>query len=147
MCASVLRCSQKKSAGLRYGMHAESNFFLAKTWGSKNFDRGLADYDYLTTHQPGAQHAPYYFVSGYLFSSEILKIYLSLTLPVWMTHGVRGDFVDYRHKSAYAHQPNWTFDVMSTGAMPYFERPEEFMQLYDAFLQSCGPRSQQLSLL
>ena len=49
-----------------------------------NFDEGLAEYDYLTTHQPGAQHAPYYFVSGYLFSEDIIRIYHSLTLPVWM---------------------------------------------------------------
>jgi pimeloyl-ACP methyl ester carboxylesterase len=59
-------------------------FFLRKTWGSDNYDRGLYEYDYLTTHQPGAQHAPYYFVSGYLFSKDILRIYHALTLPVWM---------------------------------------------------------------
>jgi hypothetical protein len=41
-------------------------FFLNKTWGSKAIDEGLFEYDYLTTHQPGARHAPYYFVSGYL---------------------------------------------------------------------------------
>ena len=46
-------------------------WFLKKTFGSPNIDQGLLDYDYLTTHQPGAQHAPYYFVSGYLFSQDI----------------------------------------------------------------------------
>jgi pimeloyl-ACP methyl ester carboxylesterase len=86
-------------------------------------------------------------VSGFLFSADISRIYQSLTMPVWMVHGVRGDFVDYRHKAAYAHQSHWTFDVMSTGAMPYFERPEEFMQLYDAFLQSRASGSPQMSLL
>jgi pimeloyl-ACP methyl ester carboxylesterase len=122
-------------------------FFLKKTWGDAAIDEGLFKYACITTRQPGAKNAPLWFVGAFLFSADISRVYQSLTMPVWMVHGVRGDFVDYRHKSAYAHQPHWTFDVMSTGAMPYFERPEEFMQLYDAFLQSCGPRSQQLSLL
>jgi pimeloyl-ACP methyl ester carboxylesterase len=122
-------------------------FFLKKTWGAAAIDEGLFDYDLLLTRQPGAKHAPLWFVSAFLFSADISRIYQSLTMPVWMVHGVRGDFVDYRHKAAYAHQPHWTFDVMSTGAMPYFERPEEFVQLYDAFLQSCAPRSPQMSLL
>ncbi len=46
-------------------------YFLNKTWGSRDIDEGLLEYDYLTTHQPGAQHAPYYFVSGFLFSEGI----------------------------------------------------------------------------
>jgi pimeloyl-ACP methyl ester carboxylesterase len=122
-------------------------FFLKKTWGAAAIDEGLFDYDLLLTRQPGAKHAPLWFVSGFLFSADISRIYQSLTMPVWMVHGVRGDFVDYRHKAAYAHQSHWTFDVMSTGAMPYFERPEEFMQLYNAFLQSRASGSPQMSLL
>ncbi len=113
---------------------ASIGFFLKKTWGSPNYDRGLADYDYLTTHQPGAQHAPYYFVSGYLFSKNILKIYLSLTLPVWMSHGVRGDFTDYSAKKQIVGRPNWSIEVFPTGAMPHFEARDAFIKAYDAFL-------------
>lgn len=109
-------------------------YFLKKTWGSAQIDEGLLDYDVLTTRQPGAKFAPYWFVSAYLFSADITRVYRSLAGPVWMVHGVRGDFIDYRHKAAYAKLPNWTFDVMSTGALPYFERREEFVALYDAFL-------------
>jgi len=109
-------------------------FFLRKTWGSPHYDRGLLDYDYLTSHQPGAQHAVYYFVSGYLFSQDILKIFQSLTLPVWMTHGVRGDFVDYSNKTTVEGRANWVIEVMQTGAMPHFEEKEAFIRSYDAFL-------------
>jgi pimeloyl-ACP methyl ester carboxylesterase len=116
-------------------------FFLRKTWGSPDIDEGLAEYDYLTTHQPGAQHAPYYFVSGFLFSSDILRIYQTLTLPVWMSHGVRGDFVDYSNKTAVEGRPNWTIDVFQTGAMPYFEVKEAFIRSYDAFLAGLPPGS------
>ena len=109
-------------------------FFLKKTWGSSNIDEGLAEYDYLTTHQPGAQHAPYYFVSGYLFSKDMIKIYHSLTLPVWMTHGVRGDFVDYSNKTAVQDRANWTIQIFPTGAMPHFEAKDAFIEAYDTFL-------------
>lgn len=109
-------------------------FFLGKTWGSSRIDEGLAAYDYLTTHQPGAQHAPYYFVSGYLFSQDVLRVYQSLTLPVWMSHGVRGDFVDYSNKTAVEGRANWTIQVFETGAMPHFEARETFIAAYDAFL-------------
>ena len=113
-------------AGIRY--------FLRKTWGGPDIDEGLADYDYLTTHQPGAQHAPYYFVSGYLFSEGIIRIYHSLTLPVWMAHGVRGDFVDYSNKTAVQGRANWSIEVFPTGAMPHFEAKDAFVDAYDEFL-------------
>ena len=46
-------------------------FFLEKTFGSKDIDEGLAHYDYMTAHQPGARYAPFAFVSGRLFSTDI----------------------------------------------------------------------------
>ena len=72
---------------------ASIRFFLQKTWGAKEIDEGLLEYDYITTHQHGAENAPYYFVSGYLFSTDAMKLYQNLSMPVWMAHGVRGDFV------------------------------------------------------
>jgi pimeloyl-ACP methyl ester carboxylesterase len=118
-------------AGIRY--------FLNKTWGSRQIDEGLLEYDYLTTHQPGAQHAPYYFVSGYLFSENIIRIYHSLTLPVWMSHGVRGDFVDYSNKTEVEGRANWTVQAFPTGAMPHFEARDQFIAAYDAFLAGTSP--------
>ena len=109
-------------------------FFLEKTWGSKRIDEGLLQYDCITTRQPGARHAPFYFVSGYLFSDDIHSVYDELTQPVWMSHGVRGDFVDYRQEAAFADRPNWTMQRFETGALPYFEVPTEFIAGYDAFL-------------
>jgi pimeloyl-ACP methyl ester carboxylesterase len=110
-------------------------FFLQKTWGAKDIDEGLLDYDHVTTHQPGAENAPYYFVSGYLFSRDAMKLYQSLALPVWMAHGVRGDFVDYSEKSQVERLPNWRIDVFQTGAMPHFERPADFIRNYETFLK------------
>jgi pimeloyl-ACP methyl ester carboxylesterase len=111
-------------------------FFLEKTWGSKRIDEALFQYDILTTQQPGAKHAPLYFLSALLFSADIMRVYDALNLPVWLVHGERGDFVDYRLKSRFANAANWTMDVMPTGAIPYFEIPDEFLTKYDAFMAS-----------
>jgi hypothetical protein len=109
-------------------------YFLRKTWGSKEIDEGLLEYDYLTTHQPGAHYAPYAFVSGFLFSKDIQSIYRSLKVSVWMAHGVRGDFTDYTKAPLFASNPNWTIETFSTGAMPHFETLEQVTQSYDSFL-------------
>lgn len=108
-------------------------YFLEKTWGSKNIDDGMVAYDYATTHQPGAEHAPFCFVSGYLFSRDIRALYRALTCPVWMVHGTRGDFVDYSGTQAFRDRPGWEIHVLETGALPHFERLEEFVHAYDAF--------------
>jgi pimeloyl-ACP methyl ester carboxylesterase len=113
-------------AGVRY--------FLNKTWGSRDIDEGLFEYDCLTTRRPGARHAPYWFVSGFLFSEDVIRIYHSLTLPVWMSHGIRGDFVDYTNKSQVEGRANWTIQVFPTGAMPHFEAEAQFIAAFDAFL-------------
>jgi pimeloyl-ACP methyl ester carboxylesterase len=113
-------------------------YFLARTWGSPAIDEGICEYDYITAHQPGAQHAPYSFVSGMLFSADITEIYDALTGPVWLTHGVRGDFVDYSRASTFAQKPGWTVEIFETGALPHFEQPDEFIRRYDAFLAAAA---------
>jgi len=109
-------------------------YFLRRTWGAQEIDEALWAYDVLTTRQPGAEHAPLAFLSAALFSSDVNALYEQLTQPVWMSHGVRGDFVDYRGKTTVQGRPNWRIDVFPTGAMPYFEQPREFTERFDAFL-------------
>jgi pimeloyl-ACP methyl ester carboxylesterase len=109
-------------------------YFLQRTYGAKQIDEDLLDYDYLTTHVPGAENAPLLFVSGFLFSRDIGKVYSALQQPVWMTHGVRGDFTDYRRAQSFATRPNWRVDVWETGALPHFERPDEFARACETFL-------------
>jgi pimeloyl-ACP methyl ester carboxylesterase len=113
-------------------------FFLEKTWGSKAIDEGMLEYDWLTARQPGAHHAPYCFVSGFLFSNDISRVYQSLAVPVFMVHGLRGDFVDYQQKQAFEAKPNWTIRVSPTGALPHFEMLEAFTRDYDKFLAEAG---------
>jgi pimeloyl-ACP methyl ester carboxylesterase len=116
---------------------ASIRFFLQKTWGSKDIDEGLLEYDYLTARQPGACNAPYFFVSGYLFSGDANALYESLSVPVWMCHGTRGDFTDYRWKAALASRRNWSFQAFEGGALPHFEQPARFISAYRQFLDTC----------
>jgi hypothetical protein len=109
-------------------------YFLRRTWGSKSIDERLWAYDVLTARLPGAEFAPLYFLSAGLFSADILSVYESLTQPVWLSHGVRGDFTDYRGRRWLEGRGNWRFSVYPTGALPFFELPERFIADYDGFL-------------
>ncbi|MGU3662712.1 alpha/beta fold hydrolase [Methylobacterium sp. A49B] len=111
-------------------------FFLRKTFGSSRIDEGLLAYDYASAHQPGAEHAPWCFIAGHLFPTDATRLYERLRLPVWMVHGVRGDFVDYRLVPRVAGRPNWRVETLQTGAFPHFERLEAVTAGYDAFLAS-----------
>lgn len=109
-------------------------YFLRRTWGSKEIDEALWAYDVLTTRATGAEYAPLHFLAANLFSADIHTVYERLEMPVWMSHGVRGDFTDYRGKAIVEVLRNWQFTVFPTGALPYFEVPEEFYDAYDRFV-------------
>ncbi len=118
-------------------------YFLRRTWGGPAIDETMARYAELTTRVPGAEHAPLAFLSAQLFSGDINTVYEQLAQPVWMSHGVRGDFTDYRGKDSVAGRPNWRFTVFATGAMPYFEVQGDFNAALGDFLASApspGPR-------
>jgi pimeloyl-ACP methyl ester carboxylesterase len=110
-------------------------YFLGRTWGSNAIDETLWQYDVLTTRSPGAEHAPLHFLSGGMFSADIHTVYEKVALPVWMSHGTRGDFTDYRSAAIVERLPNWSFTVFPTGALPYFEMAEPFNAAYDNFLK------------
>jgi len=109
-------------------------YFLARTWGSKNIDEALWRYDVLTTRQPGAKHAPLFFLSAYLFAADINTLYEQLACPVWVSMATRGDFTDYRGRSTVAARANWQFHLIEGGALPYFEDVAGFTAKLDAFL-------------
>lgn len=110
-------------------------YFLARTFGSDAaVDEGMLEYDFLTARQPGAEHAPYAFVSGGLFSADIEHVYTKLVLPAWLAYGTRGEFNDIRRVMVLSTRPNWQIERFETGALPHFERPQEFLARYTAFV-------------
>ena len=114
------------------------HFFLRKTWGGPTIDQQMFEEAVATARVSGAEHAPLSFLSGALFSRDIFSIYESLSLPVWMCHGVRGDFTDYRQKAMLERRPNWQMKVFPTGALPHFECLREFCTALDQHLAASG---------
>ena len=109
-------------------------YFLERTWGGKAIDEDLWRYDLLTTRQPGAEFAPLCFLSARLFSADIHTLYEQVAQPVWMSHGQRGDFTDYRGSGFVRALPNWRLTEYPTGALPHFELPARFCADCEAFL-------------
>ncbi len=109
-------------------------YFLQRTWGAREIDETLWRYDVLTTREPGAEFAPLHFLSGGLFSADIHTVYEALSAPVWVSHGVRGDFTDYRGLTLVQGRSNWRISVFPTGALPHFEVLKPFCAAYDGFL-------------
>ena len=101
-------------------------YFLRRTWGGPNIDATMADHAVRSAREPGARHAPLHFLSGGLFSADTHNVYEALTQPVWLSHGVRGDFTDYRALLLVQGRANWRLSVFNTGALPYFEEPAAF---------------------
>ena len=109
-------------------------YFMRRTWGGQRIDETLWAYSVLSAQVPNAEQAPLSFLSGGLFSADIHNVYESLSLPVWVVHGTRGDFTDYRELELVRDRPNWHVTVMQAGAMPYFEDISAFIGAYKAFL-------------
>ena len=109
-------------------------YFLERTWGSKKIDEGLFRADVHTSRCPGAHFAPLYFLAAILFSADIHNVYDSVRVPIWVSHGQRGDFVDYRQLPAFAQRNAWHVTVFDTGAMVYFEELDAFAGEYERFL-------------
>ena len=93
-------------------------------------------YDLLTTRQPGAKHAPFFFVSAFLFSADINTLYEAIDCPVWVSMATRGDFTDYQGRTTVAGKPNWQFHTVQGGALPYFEDLPAFTNVLSPFLDA-----------
>lgn len=109
-------------------------YFLKRTWGSPDIDEAMWAYAVRTAREPDALWAPLDFLSGALFSADVRALYDALTMPVWMAHGVRGDFTDYRGAQPLLEGGRWQRTVLPTGAIPWFEVPQQFDAGLSAFL-------------
>jgi pimeloyl-ACP methyl ester carboxylesterase len=111
-------------------------YFLKGAWGTENIDETFWRYCLLTSRQPGAANAPFYFVSAFLFSTDINHLYESLDGPVWVSMATRGDFTDYRGRHSVEDKTNWQFHAVEGGALPFFENLSSFTKKLDPFWDS-----------
>lgn len=136
--AGVLRFFQRPKVGKPLFRLLSSKwstrFFLKKTWGRKEIDEEFFENSLRMAQHPDAHRAPFYFLSGYLFSANIAEAYARIQQPVWMPHGNRGDFNDYSRMEPIEGKSNWRITEYPTGALPYFEITERFVSDYKDFL-------------
>ncbi len=113
--------------------------FLEGASGSRQIDEAMWDYALRNARQPGAWRAPLQFLAGRLFSADIHTVYESIPHPVWLSHGVQGDFADFRALPTLPRLAAWRHTVFLTGALPYAERLRAFMGLLEDFLERAPP--------
>lgn len=108
-------------------------FFLGQSFAG-SMDDGLAEYAYLTTHQPGARFAPLYFVSGKLFSWDILdEVYRKLMLSVLVLYDTDPN-ISFDRLPEMVNHDNWRLRrIPGTRGLPHFERMDKVAEALDEF--------------
>ena len=105
----------------------------------------LESYSYLSSHQPGAEHAPLYFISGKLFTPRIReKVYERLSVPTFILFD-EDAFVSFEKLPALlaANPKVKAFRLEPSRGLPQFEMPERTVQVLDGFWQSVEKGSSQ----
>ncbi|WP_020506473.1 alpha/beta fold hydrolase [Lamprocystis purpurea] len=110
-------------------------YFLNKSFTTKAPD-DLIDYAYATSHQPGARHAPLYFLSTQLFTPQAAdRLYAGLKdLPV-LVIADRDPYVDFAALPDFvAAHPNWRHETLAPQlGLPQWEHPAATRAVLDRF--------------
>jgi pimeloyl-ACP methyl ester carboxylesterase len=114
---------------------ASIRYYLNKSFVGRA-PEALVDYAYATAHQPGARHAPLYFLSTQLFTRDaIATLYGALTdMPV-LAIADRDPYVTFERLPEFAaKRPNWRFETLAPHlGLPHWERPEATFELLKGF--------------
>jgi pimeloyl-ACP methyl ester carboxylesterase len=97
--------------------------------------RDLIDYDYAAAHQPGAEHAPLYFISGKLFTPNIRPaVYEQLRVPTLVIYD-RDNFTSFDAlPETLARNEYWqAVRLVPSLGLPHFEQIQEMVQVLDRF--------------
>lgn len=112
-------------------------FFLNKSFEDL-VPESLIDYAYQTSHQPGAQYAPTYFLSGKLFTPAVREtVYQALDQPVLVVHD-RDPYTRFEMlPSLLKHRSNWqAARITPTKGLPHWEKPTRTFTALDGFWAS-----------
>ncbi len=119
------------------------HFFLQRAQ-RRGFDRGLLHYAYATSHQPNASVAPFHFISGRLFTPDILQVYAALDLPcLALLAGNPG--AGQQVESAVAGKQNWHVVDWTgrCGSLAHFDDPDGVAQLIETHTAAALHRPKQ----
>lgn len=109
-------------------------YFLEKSFVGP-VPQDMIDYDYATAHQPGAQHAPLYFISGKLFTPGILPaFYERLELPILIIYDYDAFTGFERLPEVVEAHDNWrAVRIEPTAGLPQFEQMDPLAKALDDF--------------
>lgn len=109
-------------------------FFLNKSFEGL-VPEALVDYAYATAHQPGAQYAPTYFLSGKLFTPAVREtVYTILEMPVLVIHD-RDPYTNFEMLPLMLKEhENWkAVRVSPTKGLPHWEMPGKTFGAMESF--------------
>jgi hypothetical protein len=101
----------------------------------------LLEYEYDTSHQPGARFAPLYFLSGQLFTQEVRRrVYNAVPVPTLAIYDKDG-YTSFEYLEPFArNHVNWISQrVGMTRGLPHWERPAETAQALNYFWDHLVP--------
>jgi pimeloyl-ACP methyl ester carboxylesterase len=109
-------------------------FFLKQSFIGP-LPQDLVDYDYAASHQPGAENAPLYFISGMLFTPTICQsVYERLQIPTLVIYD-RDNFTSFEMlPDLLARNNAWqAVRLVPTLGLPQFERLNDTAEVLDRF--------------
>lgn len=111
-------------------------YFLQQTFVGE-VDPGWLDYTYPATHQPGARYAPFYFLSGKLFTPDIRQtVYERLQIPVLVLYDQNVNVTFDALPELAARNPRWQAQrIVPTLGTPHWEKLRETTEALDRFWQ------------
>lgn len=95
----------------------------------------FVDYAYVTAHQPGAQYAPTYFLSGKLFTPAVREtVYKVLEQPVLVIYD-QDPYTNFEMLPGMLQEKdNWQAErIPPTRGLPHWEQPEKTFSALEAF--------------
>ncbi len=115
------------------------NYFLNQSFEGI-VPQDLVDYAYQSAHQPGAQFAPTYFLSGKLFTPAVREtVYRVLELPVLVLYD-RDAFTHFAMLPALLRaKANWqAVRISPTKGLPHWEKPKRTCKAMNDFWENVG---------
>jgi len=109
-------------------------FFLNKSFEGL-VPEPFVDYAYQTSHQPGAQYAPTYFLSGKLFTPAVREtVYKVIECPVLVLYD-RDPYTNFEMLPALLRaRKNWQAKrIPPSKGLPHWERPEKTFDAMSSF--------------
>ena len=102
-------------------------------------DTALANYAVATSHQPGARHAPFHFLSGKLFTPNVADtVYAHLRVPTLVVYD-RDGYVTFDRVPEIVRTNEYftSIRLQPSKGLPHFEREAETARALEEFWSAC----------